>query len=45
MEHQCIAVRVGEEGHVAYARVEGVAREGHATRFQRGSRLLDVVDV
>ena len=45
VEHQRVAVGVAEERHVAHARVERVAGEGHALRLERRARRFDVVDV
>ena len=45
VEHQRVAVGVGEERHVADARVEGVAAKRHAARLERRARGGDVLDV
>jgi hypothetical protein len=45
VEHERVAVRIGEERHVADAGVERVAPERHAARLELGPRALDVVDV
>ena len=45
VEHQRVAVGVAEERHVADARVEHLAVEAHAARFERRARRRDVVDV
>jgi catechol 2,3-dioxygenase-like lactoylglutathione lyase family enzyme len=43
MQHQVVAVRVGEERHVAHAGVHDVARELDASGLQLGPRGGDVV--
>src|SRR5919204_2968294 len=43
MEHELVAVRVGEERHVADAGVERLADELHALGFELGARLRHVV--
>ena len=45
VEHQVVAVRVAEEGHVAHARVEGVREELDALALEFLAGRLDVVDV
>src|SRR5262249_62265989 len=45
VEHEIIAVRVGEEGHVADAGVEGVAGELDALGLELGAGRGDVIDV
>src|SRR5436305_6361912 len=45
MEHQVVAVRVAEEGHVAYAGVERLAEELDALRLELGTRRRDIVHV
>jgi hypothetical protein len=44
VEHEHVAVGIGEVGHVADAPVERLAREGHASGLQRLPSLLDVRD-
>jgi hypothetical protein len=41
---QRIAVRVGEERHVAYTRVEDVALELHAALLEHRARRSDIVN-
>ena len=45
MEHQRVAVGVGEEGHVADAGVEDLALELHAPLLELGTSGGDIVDV
>ena len=45
VQHQVVAVGVGEEGHVADAGVEGVAAELDPLRLELGAGGGDVVDV
>src|SRR6185437_7507727 len=45
VEHQGVAVGVGEERHVADARVERVGAELHAAAFEVHARGGDIVDV
>ena len=45
VEHQRVAVGVGEERHVADAGVERVGGELDAPRFERLARRGDVIDV
>src|SRR3954447_4082360 len=45
VQHQVVAVGVGEEGHVADAGVQGVAQELDAFGFQLLARGFDVFDV
>src|SRR5215207_769067 len=45
MEHQRVAVRIREVGHVADAAVDGVREEGDALRLEARARLLDVAHV
>ena len=45
VEHQRVAVRVGEERHVADAGVEDVAGEGDALPLESGAGRRDVADV
>jgi len=42
MEHQNVAVRIGEVRHVAHTRVEDIALENHAPSFQLAARLRDI---
>src|SRR3954452_5848581 len=43
MEHEFVAVGVGEERHVADAGVERVAQKLHALGFERRAHLGDIV--
>jgi hypothetical protein len=45
VEHQRVVVRVGEERHVADARIEGRALEADAALLERRARCGDVVDM
>ena len=45
MEHECVAIRVGEERHVADAGVECVTGELDASGLERGARRSDVLHV
>ena len=45
MQHQVVAVRIGEERHQAHPGVECVAGEGHTLCLELGPRGVDVVDV
>ena len=42
MEHEHVAVRIREVGHVADAGVERLAEEGDAACLELAARLLDI---
>jgi hypothetical protein len=43
VQHQLVAVRVGEDRHVADPGVQGVAEEVHALGLEVGARRVDVL--
>ena len=45
VQHQVVAVGVGEEGHLAAAGVQRIARERDAPALQLGAGAVEVVDV
>jgi hypothetical protein len=45
VEHQVVAVGIGEERHLAHAGVERVAGKTHAHGLELRSGLIDVIDM
>ena len=43
VQHELVAVRVGEDRHVADAGIEGLAEEGHALGLELGAPRVDVI--